>query len=212
MERIKAFSKREWVIVLAVFGGFLVTSSLFLIIGKQLQHQGEPTVVDVARSSTLLEETTSSTVIVSQNKIYVDLKGAVNIPGMYQVTEAMRVWDVIALAGGVTETADTTQVNYSQKVTDQMIIYVPQQGEQGSVNQATMTSSSDQSQSQQPINLNTATESELQTISGIGLKKAQEIIRYREENGPFKAVSDLQNVAGIGEKTVERLKEFLTVE
>jgi competence protein ComEA helix-hairpin-helix repeat region len=68
-----------------------------------------------------------------------------------------------------------------------------------------------QQNQEEKINLNTATEAELQTISGIGAKKAQEIIRFRDEQGPFKTVEELKNVPGIGEKTVERLKDMLTV-
>lgn len=72
-------------------------------------------------------------------------------------------------------------------------------------------SAPDQQNQEEKINLNTATEAELQTISGIGAKKAQEIIRFRDEQGPFKTVKELKNVPGIGEKTVERLKDMLTV-
>lgn len=68
-----------------------------------------------------------------------------------------------------------------------------------------------QQNQEEKINLNTATEAELQTISGIGAKKAQEIIRFRDEQGPFKTVEELKNVPGIGEKTVERLKDMLTM-
>lgn len=68
-----------------------------------------------------------------------------------------------------------------------------------------------QQNQEEKINLNRATEAELQTISGIGAKKAQEIIRFRDEQGPFKTVEELKNVPGIGEKTVERLKDMLTV-
>lgn len=68
-----------------------------------------------------------------------------------------------------------------------------------------------QQNQEEKINLNTATEAELQTISGIGAKKAQEIIRFRDEQGPFKTVEELKNVPGIGEKTVDRLKDMLTV-
>ena len=72
-------------------------------------------------------------------------------------------------------------------------------------------SASAQQNQEEKTNLNTATEAELQTISGIGAKKAQEIIRFRNEQGPFKTVEELKNVPGIGEKTVDRLKDMLTV-
>ena len=62
------------------------------------------------------------------------------------------------------------------------------------------------------VNLNTATEADFQTISGIGQKRAQDIIAYREANGKFKSVDDLKNVTGIGAKTLEKLKEYVTVD
>lgn len=144
--------------------------------------------------------------------IYVDIKGAVKVPGIYQLKNQQRIWDALALAGGVSEDADTAQVNYAQKVKDQMIIYVPKKGEAVAQSLETLQESAPAQQNQEgKINLNTATEAELQTISGIGAKKAQEIIRFRDEQGPFKTVEELKNVPGIGEKTVERLKDMLTV-
>ncbi len=93
-----------------------------------------------------------------------------------------------------------------------MIIYVPKKGESVPQSLETLQESAPAQQNQEEkINLNTATEAELQTISGIGAKKAQEIIRFRDEQGPFKTVEELKNVPGIGEKTVERLKDMLTV-
>ena len=93
-----------------------------------------------------------------------------------------------------------------------MIIYVPKKGEPVPQSLETLQESALAQQNQEgKINLNTATEAELQTISGIGAKKAQEIIRFRDEQGPFKTVEELKNVSGIGEKTVERLKDMLTV-
>ena len=93
-----------------------------------------------------------------------------------------------------------------------MIIYVPKKGEPVPQSLETLQESASAQQNQEEkINLNTATEAELQTISGIGAKKAQEIIRFRDEQGPFKTVEELKNVPGIGEKTVERLKDMLTV-
>ncbi|MBP2100141.1 helix-hairpin-helix domain-containing protein [Enterococcus rivorum] len=147
--------------------------------------------------------------------IFVDVKGAVKNPGMYEVQGAMRVWDVVGLAGGVKENADTKQVNFSQRISDQMVIYIPVHGEvlpeilkevsnennQDKENNSTMNK----------IDLNKASETELQALTGVGGKKAQEIIRYREQKGGFKSVEDLKNISGIGEKTFEKLKDQITV-
>ncbi|MFD2305843.1 helix-hairpin-helix domain-containing protein [Enterococcus termitis] len=151
----------------------------------------------------------SSSVFDEPKQLYVDIKGAVKRPGMYEVKENMRVWDAILLADGVEEEADTKQVNFAEQVTDQMVIYVPKKGEEPLVKQELNSEERDEADTK--INLNQADENQLQTLPGIGQKKAQEIIRYREDNGGFKSIEDIKNISGFGEKTFEKLKESITV-
>ncbi len=183
---------------------------IYLMVNKELRV--DTTMWEETSLTTTAEVATDATKERAETMIYVDIKGAVKVPGIYQLKNQQRIWDALALAGGVSEEADTTQVNYAQKVKDQMIIYVPKKGEAVAQSLETLQESAPAQQNQEEkINLNTATEAELQTISGIGAKKAQEIIRFRDEQGPFKTVEELKNVSGIGEKTVERLKDMLTV-
>lgn len=183
---------------------------IYLMVNKEAQV--DTTMWEETSLTTMAEVATDATKERAETMIYVDIKGAVKVPGIYQLKNQQRIWDALALAGGVSEEADTTQVNYAQKVKDQMIIYVPKKGEPVPQSLETLQESAPAQQNQEgKINLNTATEAELQTISGIGAKKAQEIIRFRDEQGPFKTVEELKNVPGIGEKTVERLKDMLTV-
>lgn len=183
---------------------------IYLMVNKEAQV--DTTMWEETSLTTTAEVATDATKERAETMIYVDIKGAVKVPGIYQLKNQQRIWDALALAGGVSEEADTTQVNYAQKVKDQMIIYVPKKGEPVPQSLETLQESAPAQQNQEEkINLNTATEAELQTISGIGAKKAQEIIRFRDEQGPFKTVEELKNVSGIGEKTVERLKDMLTV-
>ncbi|HHZ8809326.1 TPA: helix-hairpin-helix domain-containing protein [Enterococcus faecalis] len=183
---------------------------IYLMVNKEAQV--DTTMWEETSLTTMAEVATDATKERAETMIYVDIKGAVKVPGIYQLKNQQRIWDALALAGGVSEEADTTQVNYAQKVKDQMIIYVPKKGEPVPQSLETLQESAHAQQNQEEkINLNTATEAELQTISGIGAKKAQEIIRFRDEQGPFKTVEELKNVPGIGEKTVERLKDMLTV-
>ncbi|MDA9470135.1 helix-hairpin-helix domain-containing protein [Enterococcus sp. 5H] len=144
-------------------------------------------------------------------QIYVDIKGAVKKPGMYEGMLEMRVWDAVMLAGGVREDADTKQVNFSERIVDQMVIYVPTIGEE--VQELTSSEDSEDGlkSTTNKINLNKANEAELTTLTGIGQKKAQEIIRYREENGGFKSIEELKNISGFGEKTFEKLKDSISV-
>lgn len=154
----------------------------------------------------------------SQEKWFVDIKGAIKFPGMYPVETDMRIFDVIELAGGLLEEADRNQVNLAEHVGDQMVIYIPKVGENlAEVMLPTDTSTSyydsghAQTENETLVNLNTATVQELQTLSGIGEKKAEAIITYREANGSFQTIDDLKKVKGIGEKTFDSLKESITI-
>ena len=202
MDWLKQLPKK-W---LLLGSGASIVILITLLVGIYLMVNKETSLTTTA------EVATDATKERAETMIYVDIKGAVKVPGIYQLKNQQRIWDALALAGGVSEEADTVQVNYAQKVKDQMIIYVPKKGEAVAQSLETLQESAPAQQNQEEkINLNTATEAELQTISGIGAKKAQEIIRFRDEQGPFKTVEELKNVSGIGEKTVERLKDMLTV-
>ncbi|HAP4787575.1 helix-hairpin-helix domain-containing protein [Enterococcus faecalis] len=212
MDWLKQLPKK-W---LLLGSGASIVILITLFVGIYLMVNKEPrvdtTMWEETSLTTTAEVATDATKERAETMIYVDIKGAVKVPGIYQLKNQQRIWDALALAGGVSEEADTAQVNYAQKVKDQMIIYVPKKGESVAQSLETLQESTPAQQNQEEkINLNTATEAELQTISGIGAKKAQEIIRFRDEQGPFKTVEELKNVPGIGEKTVERLKDMLTV-
>ncbi|MFW3625920.1 helix-hairpin-helix domain-containing protein [Aerococcus viridans] len=154
---------------------------------------------------------------------YVDIKGAIKVPQVVPVTPGMRVHDVVEMAGGVTGEADQSQVNLAQLVTDQMVIYVPKVGEEVSPSTealvtdskvteiAVSESSGDGTSGGDLVNINTADTTMLQTLSGIGEKRAADIINYRETNGLFETVDDLDQVSGIGEKTMEKLRPLITV-
>lgn len=147
---------------------------------------------------------------VASGPLFVDVKGAVSSPGLYEAKEGDRVLDAIDQAGGLIKTADEKQVNFAQKVHDEMIIYIPEKGEVVEEALPAMAAPSS-TQAAGKININRADLSELQNLPGVGPAKAQAIIDYREEQGPFKKVEDIQNVSGIGEKTFEKLQESITV-
>ncbi|MGT2833564.1 helix-hairpin-helix domain-containing protein [Streptococcus halotolerans] len=151
----------------------------------------------------------------SSTMITVDVKGAVKKPGVYDLPSGSRVNDAILLAGGLREDADRKSVNFAQKLSDEGIVYVASQGENISVINSSVApqNSTDSSEvSTGKVDLNRATLADLQTISGIGQKRAQDIIDYRDSNGGFKSVDDLSNVSGIGDKTLEKLREEVTVD
>ncbi|MBY0154429.1 MULTISPECIES: helix-hairpin-helix domain-containing protein [Cytobacillus] len=139
-----------------------------------------------------------------------DIKGAVQKPGVYEAAEGDRVIDLLEKAGGLTDKADGTKINFALNITDEMVIYVPEKGE--ILEEATVEDGKARGQQDNgKINLNQANESELQMLPGIGPSKAAAIIEHRETNGPFKDVADLKLISGIGEKTFEKLKEHISV-
>ena len=140
-------------------------------------------------------------------KIFVDVKGAVKHPGVFETTKDKRVKDLIEEAGGLLDDSDTSTLNLSQKVKDQMIIYVLKHGEKPKQISDGGTSSS----SGDMININTANLEQLMKISGVGKTKAEAIISYREKNGDFKKKEDITKVHGIGKATFEKIKDKIEV-
>lgn len=141
-------------------------------------------------------------------KIFVDVKGAVKHPGVFETTKDKRVKDLIEEAGGLLDDADTSTLNLSQKVKDQMVIYILKHGEKPKqMTENAITSSS----SGEIININTANKEQLMKISGVGKTKAEAIIAHREKNGDFKTKEDITKVRGIGKSTFEKIKDKIEV-
>jgi competence protein ComEA len=138
-------------------------------------------------------------------EIKVDIKGEVIYPGVYSASSDQRVEEIIEEAGGITAEAAVDQVNLAQRVHDEMVIHVP------SAAVETETQGKDAEGNAGPaVNMNQAEKEEWESLPGIGPAKAEAIIQYREENGPFQKKEDLINVPGIGEKTLESLMDFLS--
>ena len=184
--------------------------------GTDVQQLTEQT----SSSSSYMNEKSDKSNEISQAEtedrlVTVDVKGAVKKPGVYQLQSNSRVHDALEKAGGLTDEADLKSVNQAQKLSDEAVVYVAKVGENAvdvtTSAPASATSGTGQAKSAL-VNLNTATEADFQTISGIGQKRAQDIIAYREANGRFKSVDELKNVSGIGAKTLEKLKEYVTVD
>ena len=188
-----------------------------LIIGMGLfwmSRQGEE-VEEVAASlseTTILpqeveDKTTVSTVI------YVDVKGEVHHPGVYQMKAENRVKDLIEAAGGFTPLADDQKLNLAQLLGDQMVIVVPKKGEEVNSELAQApTPHKKEVGKEGKVNINTATVEELKTLKGIGEKKAEAIIEYRKQNGSFKNKEELMKVRGIGKKLYESFEERVIVQ
>ena len=152
-------------------------------------------------------------------KIYIHITGEVKKPGVIELNSGDRVIDAIEKAGGETKQADLSQVNLAYKVEDGQKIYIPNKNEKiseyiwsgnGNNNGDSNLNNREQKEGKK-VNINTASQSELDGLPGIGPALAQRIIDFREENGEFKSIEDIQNVKGIGEAKFEEIKENICV-
>ena len=166
-------------------------------------------------SSSRLAEPISSQQSSQPDKIYVDLKGAVKHPGVYALDQGSRVFDLLEMAGGLTEEAAERALNQAQLLVDQQSLYVPTMEEweaESQGPQANLVGSQDplvSSPNSGKVNINQADLAQLETLPGIGAKKAQAIIDYRTANGSFHSLEDLGKVKGIGPKMLEKLKDLV---
>ncbi|ASN05170.1 helix-hairpin-helix domain-containing protein [Virgibacillus necropolis] len=177
-----------------------IAAVLFLFVFNDKPEQENTVDVKPIEAASIKEPAT----VQETTDAYVDVKGEVKSPGVYEVSVGSRVEDVITLAGGFTEKANQSVINLAQKVHDEMIILVPKAGELVDVKTEGSTNST-------KINLNYAKQEEIEQLNGIGPSKAQAIIQYREENGLFQTMEDVLNVPGIGEKTLENMKESIQI-
>lgn len=160
----------------------------------------------------------------------VDVKGEVNAPGIYSLPSSSRVIDVIEKAGGLTTNANTSVINLSKKISDEMVIIIYsndqvkdfaktkeeeqkiqnsciQVDENSLKNDACITENTNISTK---VSINNASIEELQSLPGVGESKANDIIAYREQNGPFTTIEDIKNVSGIGESLFAKIKDHIT--
>lgn len=204
----------EYKKVLSIIGGVLAVIVIILVgRGMMASSTKEKVMVTNAVNTTRVEETTMR---MPQN-CYVDIKGEVLRPGVYEFSCESRIQEVIKKAGGFTEEADETKINLAQKITDQMQMIVPnvnskQEGgvTEGNSEKGNSSNTTPSNSKQGTVNINTATLEELQTIKGIGKKKAEAILQYRKEHGPFRTKEDLLQVKGIGKKALEAIESQVT--
>ncbi|HWJ77498.1 MAG TPA: helix-hairpin-helix domain-containing protein [Niallia sp.] len=169
---------------------------------------------DTLKEDDLITNESVEKVESSNTVIMVDVKGAVKYPGVYEMNETARVNDAIKTAGGLLENAEEDAINFAMRLSDEMVIHVPFVGEEGSVALTEMSQQTTNSQGEAEnnvININKASEEELQEIPGIGPSKAKAIIEYRETNGTFTSKEQMKEISGIGEKTYEKLESYITV-
>ena len=148
------------------------------------------------------------------DRICIFVCGAVQQPGVYELPKGARAQDALVAAGGFTEEADTEYVNLAQPVSDGQQLRFPTEEEVQELRRqesAPETGNTSGVQPQAQVNINTAGVPELMTLPGIGQVRAEEIIRYRSQMGPFAAPEEIMNVSGIGEASYARIRDRITV-
>lgn len=155
------------------------------------------------------DQTSAVEYIEPENTIVVYITGAVQNPGVIDIPEDSRVIDAINAAGGLTSSADLEAINMAQRVKDGQHVTVPEiSSNENSTRTASKKSASTQKNSL--VNINTADESELISLPGIGPATAKKIIDYRENNGAFIEIEDIKKVRGIGQSKFESMKDLIT--
>ena len=203
--------KEKWESWSLTVKGAVIGGVLLLLVGVgSLFSKKEEAVEELAvvETTVLAEKTEVSTT--QEAVIFVDIKGAVKNPGVYQMKSGDRVKDALDAAGGLTGEADSQKVNLAQRVEDQMVIVVPKVGEEATEMPTGVTSK--ETSKEERVNINTATVEELKTLKGVGEKKAEAIIEYRKKNGSFKTKEDLMKVRGIGKKLFESFQERIVTQ
>ena len=216
--------RKEIIIGLTI--SFIIVTIIFIFLYNNLNNNTK-----VVKEKTISLKKTKSKETKEIEEYKVDIKGEVNSPGIYTLNSNNRVIDVIEKAGGLTENANTSVINLSKKITDEMVIIIYsnqevlefektkekekqlqekciQKDENSLKNDACISNS--QTTTNNKININTASLEELQTLNGIGEAKAKDIISYRETN-KFNTIEDIKNVPGIGEGLFAKIKESITV-
>ncbi|OYX54375.1 MAG: hypothetical protein B7Y93_06435 [Micrococcales bacterium 32-70-13] len=193
----------------AALGGVVVLALLGVgaaVVGAVVTPGGQSVVVDAAERAPATDDDDSVAVPVSVEVVVLHVVGAVVEPGIVELPLGSRVVDAIATAGGPTDDADLAGVNLARVVADGEQLHVPHVGEASPAAPGGAAPAADGR-----VNLNTADAVALETLPGVGPAIAARIIAWRDANGPFRSVDELTAVSGIGERTLEGLRDRATV-
>lgn len=156
----------------------------------------------------------------AKDLVVVHITGSVKNPGIVKLSEGSRIEDAIQAAGGLTENADISKVNLAYVLDDGIKIKIPSItdddiGDEDIINEESgeniIENDTTSSKNNKSININKATETELETLPGIGASLASRIVEYRRQNGNFSSIEDIKNVSGIGDSKYLNIKDFITV-
>lgn len=186
---------------------FIIAACLFFAGGSE--DDSDAIIVDDSGQETVSQEVQPEAL----SDIYVDVGGAVNMPGVVSLPAGSRVFEAISAVGGVSRDGDTSTLNLASILSDGDKIYISRIGEitDTSQSQGSFSSSTKSNAKPDKINLNRATSEQLQLLNGVGPAMAERIIEYRNSAGMFKTTKELMNVSGIGEKTFTKLEPNIEI-
>ena len=188
-------------------GYILITVINLIVLGGVIIFLHRPPQPEITVTSPLPTATPLPSPTSCPLRVYVS--GAVAQPDVYELPAGSIVKDAIEAAGGATSEADLDRINLALSVADGQHIYVPRLGEETPpISPLTQSSDTTSSKAGGQVNINTASQSEIETLPGIGPSKAQGII----ENRPYDSIEEIQRVPGIGEGTFQKLKDLITVD
>ena len=204
--------KRIFIIGIIIAVGIIA----FYVYSKDNNYEEISTEEIMVKNETQTEETTDT------EKIVVHIMGAVKNEGIVELNEGARVSDAINSAGGLAEDADMSKINLAYVLEDGVKIRIPSINDEPTeeymttdgveiVESSSQTTQNGGNSKSGLININTANETELDSLPGIGPSIAAKIINYREENGDFASIEDIKNVNGIGDSKFEELKDLICV-
>jgi competence protein ComEA len=201
---------KAWMLILfGLLMGLFVTGAI-LLVARPIQ--GTPITL---QSAPLPTSTFPPANTPTPSPILVQIEGEVLSPGVYTLSKDSRLDDLIQSAGGLTDNADQGRINLVIILQDGDFYYIPAVEEtipETAANSPDNLQTTDGNSIQYPLNLNLANQEELESLPGIGPSKASDIISYRDAHGPFESVDDLVNITGIGQNTVDSLRDYLIVE
>lgn len=205
---MEILSKKQKVIVVVLI------IFMCLIIGYYFINKTQKN--DYSELETIAEEKEQEEEIIDEDKIVVHITGEVENEGIIELEKGARISDAIEKAGGTTEEASIADVNLAYSLKDGQKIKIPNINEEDE--QIIKEEAGEDiiiegdNKKEEKININTANQTELETLSGIGPSTALKIINYKKEHGKFNNIEDIKNVPGIGESKFENIKEYICVE
>ena len=196
----------------------LVGLGIAAFVFSSLRSNREPIEIEMSDGSSPECSITENTSLQQEtSRIFpVYICGQVNHPGIYEVDQSVYLYELIDMAGGLTDQAAVTHIDMVYRITKEESIYIPSAEEVSSdpdIGDFRIPSKEESgiSEKNEKVNINTADEVQLSSLSGIGVKTAKKIIDFREENGPFLTTEDLMKVPGIGESKYAAIRDSICV-